>query len=178
MTLLVWYLDRAAGLVAYPTLYLAALTGVLFNARQFPTARAVARGVHYELAALAVVTMVIHGAVGLLDTWYVVDGQAPAPPFGVPYLVAGVAVGIGALFVLVVAVLGFVDPRRFERPWSPQVVHAFAYLGFGFATVHVAAVGTDVVGLVRPLVVPSVGFLALVLALRALTWGRGAAARS
>ncbi|MFB6121474.1 MAG: hypothetical protein ABEJ68_10200 [Halobacteriaceae archaeon] len=93
------------------------------------------------------------------------------------YFVGGVVVGVGALLLLVVAVLGFTAPERFDQPWGPRVVHGFAYGGFVFATIHAAALGTDVAGLIVPLLAPSVTFLAYVLLLRLLVLrGSGAAA--
>jgi len=65
-------------------------------------------------------------------------------------------------------VLGFTDAKRFERPWGPRVIHSFAYAGFAFGTIHAAAIGTDLPGLVRPLLGPSVAFLVYVLLLRLL----------
>jgi hypothetical protein len=165
---LVWYFDRAIGLVSYAALYLAVLTGILYNAESFGVLQRAARRVHVEVSVFAVMLMLGHGVLGVVDTWLVASGQAPVPSYGVAYLLGGVAVGAGALFVLLVAVLGFVDARRFERPWSPTVVHAFAYAGFGFATVHAAAVGTDVMGLVRPGLLAGGAFLVYVVLLRSL----------
>jgi hypothetical protein len=101
----------------------------------------------------------------------VVTGQVPKPAYTVPYFLGGVAVGTGALLMLVVAVLGFTDAPRFERPWGPRVVHSFAYAGFVFGTVHAAAIGTDMAGLIRPLLGPSVAFIVYVLLLRVVVLG-------
>lgn len=163
---LVWFVDRAAGLVSYVVLYLAVLTGILYNTERFGVLHDAARRIHVEVSVLATLLLFGHAAVGVLDTWLVVDGQVPQPAYSTAYLLGGVVVGAGGLLLVVVAVLGFLDPRRFERPWTPQVVHAFAYGGFAFATVHAAAVGTDVVGLVSPGLVAASAFLVYVLALR------------
>lgn len=165
---LVWYLDRALGLVSYAALYLAMLTGVLYNAEGFGVFQRAARRIHVETSVFAVIVMLGHALLGVADAWLVATGKSPAPDYGITYLLGGVAVGAGALLVLLVAVLGFVDARRFERPWSPTAVHAFAYAGFGFATIHVAAVGTDVMGFVRPGLLSGTAFLVYVVILRAL----------
>jgi len=78
-----------------------------------------------------------------VDAWFVVTGQVPAPAYSMPYFLGGVTVGVGALLMLVVAVLGFTDAKRFQRPWGPRVVHSFTYAGFAFGTIHAAAIGTD-----------------------------------
>lgn len=168
MSELVWLLDRGAALVAYPTLYLAMLTGILYNTDSFGMLHDAARRVHIELSVFAMVVTLLHAALGIVDTWLVVTGQAPAPAYSLSYFVGGVAVGTGALLLLVVAVLGFVDAKRFKRPWGPRVVHTFTYGGFAFATIHAAAIGTDMVGLIRPLLGPSLIFLTYVLLLRVL----------
>jgi hypothetical protein len=168
MSELVWLLDRGAALVAYPALSLAVLTGILYNTEGFGILHRAARRVHIELSVFAMIVTLFHAGLGVLDTWFVVTGQAPAPTYTLSYFVGGVAVGGGALLLLVVAVLGFADARRFDRPWGSRAVHAFAYAGFAFGTLHAAAVGTDVTGLVVPLLGPTVMFLVYVLLLRLL----------
>ncbi|MFB6184693.1 MAG: hypothetical protein ABEI96_09085 [Haloarculaceae archaeon] len=166
MSVLVWYLDRGAAIVAYPSLYLAVLTGIFYNTESFGPLYDAARRVHIEVSVFATLVTLLHAALGVLDTWLVVTGQVPDPAYSLAYLLAGVGVGAGALLLLLVAVLGFLDARRFQRPWGPRVVHAFAYGGFAFGTIHAAAVGTDVTGLIAPLLVPTTAFLVYVLLLR------------
>lgn len=168
MSELVWFLDRGAALVAYPALYLAVLTGIFYNTESFGVLHGAARRVHIEISVFAMIVTLLHGALGALDAWYVITGQVPAPAYSMRYFMGGVVVGIGALVVLVVAVLGFIDAKRFSRPWGPRVVHSFAYGGFAFGTIHAIAIGTDSISLLRPLVVPSLVFLVYVLGLRVL----------
>jgi len=165
---LVWLLDRAAGLVALPALSLSVLTGIVYSADRFGPLYRAARRIHIEVAVFATIVMVVHGALGVLDAWFVVSGAAPAPAYSTSFLLAGTAVGVGGLFLLIVSVLGFLDARRFERPWGPRVVHAFAYGGYAFAVVHAVAVGTDVGSVVRSALLASTAFLAYVVVLRAL----------
>ncbi|MFB6129264.1 MAG: hypothetical protein ABEJ28_00390 [Salinigranum sp.] len=165
---LVWYLDRASALLAYSALYLAVVSGVFFNACGFGTLHALARRYHVLISVFATILLLIHGAVGVADSALLVGGFAPAPTYPMWYFVAGAAVGGGALLLLLVAVLGFVDARRFSRPWSPRVVHAFAYGGYVFATAHMLAVGSDVGATVRLGAIAGVAFLAYALLLRLL----------
>ncbi|WP_251330640.1 hypothetical protein [Haloplanus pelagicus] len=166
MSELVWLLDRGAALIAYPALYLAVLTGILYNTESFGILHRAARRVHVELSVFAMVVTLLHAGLGFLDTWFVVTGQAPTPAYSLSYFLEGVAIGVGALLLLVVAVLGFTDATRFDQPWGPRVVHAFAYGGFVFATLHAAAVGTDLAGLIVPFLGPTIMFLVYVLLLR------------
>lgn len=164
----IWYLDRAAAILTYPALYLAMLTGVLYNARAFGPIYDAAHRVHIEVAVFAMLVTLLHAGLGVVDSWLVVTGQVPEPAYSMGYFLGGVAVGLGALLLLVVAVLGFIDARRFDRPWGPRVVHAFAYGGFAFGTIHAAAIGTDVLGVIRPVFVTSTAFLLYMLLLRTL----------
>jgi len=174
---LVWLLDRGAALVAYPALYLAVLTGIFYDTEAFGTLHDAARRVHIELSVFATLVTLLHAGLGVLDTWFVVSSRAPAPPYSTSYFLGGVAVGGGALLLLVVAVLGFSDAKRFDQPWGPRVVHSFAYGGFAFGTIHAAAVGTDVAGLVRAVLGPTTMFLVYILLLRVLVL-RGLVPRS
>ncbi|ELY67431.1 hypothetical protein [Natrinema versiforme] len=167
----VWYLDRGAALVAYPALYLAVLTGILHTARSFGPLYRLARKIHIEVSVFAMVVTLVHGVLGVLDTWFIVSGSVPQPAYSTTHLLAGVVVGVGALQLLIVAVLGFLDAQRFDREWGPRAVHAFAYGGFAFATVHAAAIGTDVAGLICPVFGPAIAFLAVVLLVRLLGAG-------
>jgi hypothetical protein len=166
MSELVWLLDRGAALVAYPLLYLAVLTGILYNTEPFGILHKAAQRVHIELSVFAMIVTLLHAGLGILDSWFIVTGQAPA--YSMSYFLGGIAVGVGALLLLVVAVLGFTDATRFNQPWGPRVVHAFAYGGFVFATLHAAAIGTDLSGLIVPLLGPTVMFLVYILLLRLL----------
>jgi len=139
-----WYADRTSGMLAYVVLVASAFTGIAYNATSFGWVHRLSRGIHTPVSWAALVTLLAHGGLGAVDTLLVVDGEAPAPNSGIPFLVAGVAVGLAALVVTIVATLAFLDPRRFERPWRPGVVHAFAYGGFAAATLHAVAVGTDI----------------------------------
>ena len=162
----VWYLDRAAALLAYPSLYLAVLTGVFYNPPGFGVLHDASRRVHIELSVFALLITLIHSVLGILDSYYVLTGGVPEPAYTTTYFAAGVGVGVGALLMLLVAVAGFVDAARFDGDWGPRSVHAFAYAGFAFSTLHAAAVGTDVTGLIRPVLGSTTVFLVYVLFLR------------
>lgn len=165
---ILWYLDRGTALVALLTLYLAVVTGILSNARAFGLLHDAAAEVHVPVSVLATVMTIAHGILGTADAWMVWSGSVPSPPIPMWYFLGGVGVGLGGLLLIVVAVLGFLDPRRFERPWNPRVVHAFAYGGFGFATLHATAVGTDMTALARTAVIAAVVVLGYLLVLRLL----------
>ncbi len=165
VTLALWYLDRASALVLFPALWLTVLTGIFFTARGFGILHRLSRRIHIELAVFGIGMMAVHALVGTVDAWLVVDGTAPAPNYPLSLFLAGVGVGFVALVVLVVAALGFLEPRRFDHPGT---VHALAYGGFAFGTIHAVAIGTDMTGLLGQLVVGSVVFVILALTLKLL----------
>ena len=162
----IWYLDRAAALLAYPSLYVAVLTGIFYNSPGFGALHDASQRVHIELSVFALLVTLIHAVIGTLDSYYVLTGGVPEPAYTTKYFVAGVGVGAGALVMLLVSVAGFVDAARFDGDWGPRSVHALAYAGFAFSTLHAAAVGTDVIGLIRPVLGSTTAFLVYVLLLR------------
>jgi len=161
-TLALWYTDRGSAIVLYPALWAAVVTGAARRVDALPGLRDVSRRYHVHVSVFAVLLGLLHGVLGTLDTAVIFDGAAPMPAYGPVVLLVGVAVG--ALFTGI-AVLGFLDPRRFDRP---GVVHALAYLGFAAGTLHALAVGTDVTVLVVQGVFGSLGVVAFVLAVRVL----------
>lgn len=139
-----WYSDRSTGLLAYVLLVMATLTGIPFDAGLMGALNRFSRWSHTPLSWAAVGLVFAHGILGTIDASVVAGGQVPAPGYGIPFLLVGCLVGLGALVLILVATAAFADPKRFHRPWKPRLVHAFAYGGFGLATIHMAAVGTDI----------------------------------
>ncbi len=166
-----WYLDRAAGLVAFAALHFAVLTGIVYNARGLDTLRTAARRAHVPVSVFATLVTLAHAMVGTLDALGVLFGSTPVPGYGRGFFVLALAVGAGALLLVVVAVVAFLDAKRIERPWTPRAVHLFAYGGFAFATVHTVAIGTDITGLAVPALVAATALVVYALALRAFTGG-------
>lgn len=164
----VWYLDRGAALVAYTALWLAALTGIVHNAKTFGALHQAARRMHVPVSVIAAATLLAHVALGSVDAWLVLSAQVPHPAYSDAYLLLGLFVGAAALLLIVTSILAFLDAKRFQRPWDPRTVHALAYGGFVFSTIHAAAVGTDALALAKPALLALTIFLVWVLVLRQL----------
>lgn len=165
---LLWIVDRASALVAYPALFLAVLTGIFYASPRFGPIHDAANRVHVEVAVFAALVTVLHGIVGTLDALAVVSGTVPSPALPRSYVAVAALVGAGALLLLAVAVVGFVGVARFDGRWTPRAVHGFAYVGFGFATLHAVAVGSDVGALARTAILAATLFLVYALVLRVL----------
>lgn len=163
-TLVLWYVDRATGLVLYPALWVAVLTGVFMRASAFGALTRFSRRYHVLVATFAVIMMLAHSVVGLVDADMLLDGEAPPPNYPMAVFVAGVVVGVVAAVVVIVAVLGFLSPTRFDHP---RLVHALAYGGFAFGTVHAVLIGTDVTGLLVQGIEAAVALLVVALVAKA-----------
>jgi len=164
-TVALWYADRGSAIVLYPALWAAVVTGAARRVEAAPGLRDLSRRYHVHVSVFAVVLGLLHGVLGTLDTVVIFDGGAPMPAYGPVVLLGGVAVGLLGAALTGVAVLGFLDPRRFDRP---VVVHALAYLGFAVGTLHALAVGTDVTRLVVQGVSGSLVLVFVVLLVRLL----------
>ncbi|MFA5862382.1 MAG: hypothetical protein WDA16_11880 [Candidatus Thermoplasmatota archaeon] len=162
----IWYLDRGTALVSLVALWFAVLTGILYNARAFGALHRAARTIHVPSSVVASVTILLHVGVGLVDAWLVLTRRVPHPAYSDAYFAVGLVVGASALVLTVTSVLAFADAKSFQRPWDPKLVHMFAYGGFVFATLHGAAVGTDLVRFIQPGLVATCLFLLYVLVLR------------
>ncbi|MFB6107833.1 MAG: hypothetical protein ABEJ82_03195 [Haloplanus sp.] len=159
----VWLLDRGTALVSLPALWLAVLTGVFYRTNRPATLHRLSNRWHTRLSAFALVVAGMHAVTGTLDALLLEAGLAPAPQYPGWLFLAGVVVGLCSLVTLLVAVVSFLAPWRFE---NPSLVHALAYVGFGFGVVHAVAVGTDVVGLTERLAVASLLVVAAALVVR------------
>jgi len=174
-TLALWYADRGSAVVLYPALWAAVATGAARRLPVLPVLRDASRRHHVTVSVFAVLVGLIHGVLGTVDTAVILDGAAPMPAYGPTVLLGGVAVGAVGALLTGIAVLGFLDPRRFDRP---VVVHALAYLGFGVGTLHALLVGTDVTELVVQGVLGLLLAVAFLLAVRVLDGVRVGASAS
>lgn len=138
-----WYLDRSAGLVAYVGLWLAVLTGIFYEAHGLPWLSAAARRIHLPASFFAIAVILLHVGLGAWDAAAVFLHRVPTPGYGLAYLWIALGVGAGGFLALFTGILGFLDARRFRRPWDPRTVHLFTYGGFALASVHAVAAGTD-----------------------------------
>lgn len=161
----VWYADRGTALVAYGALWVSVLTGMLYNARAFAWLQEASRRIHTPASVAGLSALLLHVVVGTLDAWLVVAGKVPPPGYSNAFFLVGVFVGVLALLLLATSVLGFLDARRFQRPWDPRAVHALSYGAFAFASIHAVAVGSD---LAWSVVAGTTGLLVYVLTLRAI----------
>ena len=169
----VWLLDRGTALVTLPALWLAVLSGVFVRTRRPAVVHRLSTRFHVEISVFGLLVAAMHAVVGTLDALMLGAGLAPAPSYPGWLFLAGVTVGFLSLGTILVAVVSFLAPWRFE---NPSLVHALAYVGFAFGAVHAVAIGTDVVGLTERLVLFSLLVVASALVVK-LAVGVGAGVR-
>lgn len=96
-------------------------------------------------------------------------------PFGIDYGTgdARTAIGIGTLafdIFILVTITGFLKRRMAQRLWS--WIHRSSYVAFGLTFVHAFLAGTDFRSPAISALSWSLAFVALVLALSRIVWGR------
>ncbi|MDY6776375.1 MAG: hypothetical protein SV253_09965 [Halobacteria archaeon] len=136
---------------SYTAFFLAALTGVLSRRGTPRFIRNRLQGVHRWLAYAAGVLVLLH-ILTQIEGVALTLGVAQMALTGSlenasPREIGGalrIGIGFGATVVTAVAAVSFLRPRLFDSTVPPTAVHAFAYTGFAFATVHSLTFGHDV----------------------------------
>lgn len=167
-----WYVARAAGLVALAALTLATALGA-FASVSVPREgnrvhqwRFILQYLHRAAAVTGLLTLVIHVTTLVLDSQSGVNLRSVVIPLASSYRPVAVTLGSLAMFATVLAaVVGSVRGRlagsvRFARSW--RVLHLASYAAWGLAVVHGFTAGTD--SRYGPVALGYIGALALVAA--------------
>lgn len=148
-----WYVARAAGLMAFAALTMATAFGALASIRQFGEGagthrlRFVLQYLHRAAAVTGLLILFLHVTSLVLDAKSGVDLRAVVVPFTASYRPLAVAAGSFALAAVVfTAVVGAARGRistseRAARGW--RSLHLAAYSAWGLALVHGFTAGTD-----------------------------------
>ena len=158
-----WLASRSAGIVAYLLLSAAVLAGLAMALRLGPPGlRRSLRGMHEQLALLALGATAAHGLLLLADPWLKPGLTGLLVPFASSY--RPVWTGLGVLAAYLAAALSltyYARGRLGARRW--RRAHRLIPIAWALAAVHVVGAGTDAVSLW--LQVPVALTAALVLAL-------------
>jgi DMSO/TMAO reductase YedYZ heme-binding membrane subunit len=178
-----WYLARGSGYVAWGLLTAAVVSGLLLSARLTkPTpGPAWTLDLHRFLGAAALTFTGLHLA-GLVADSFVHFGAADMfVPFASGWRPGAVALGIGALYLLVAVEGTSLLMRRIPRRWWKRV-HLSSYVAFWFASFHLVLAGTDAANpasrAIVALAMAAIVFLTLVRALDGTRRRRPAARRT
>jgi len=142
--LLSWYSARALGFLAYGTIAVSVLYGLLLSTKILDSIahRPVSFALHKELAIVGLVLVGLHAGVLLADQSFDFSPRAILVPFASPY--ATVWVGIGQLTFYLTAVItaSFYLRRHIgQRAW--RLIHYLTFLSFIGASVHGIMSGSD-----------------------------------
>jgi sulfoxide reductase heme-binding subunit YedZ len=180
-----WYLARAAGVMALLALTVATALGAGGASRARRSRRGVARRfalqrLHIAAAVTALGLLVTHVAALALDAQSGVSAKAVVVPMASAYRPVAVSLGVLAMYtVLIVAVVGAARGRVASSAWAARrwrSVHALSYGGWVLAIAHGALAGTDTLRGPMPLVYA--GCVAVVAsAATARIWRESASAR-
>lgn len=152
---LAWYLTRASGTIAYATLVLSTVWGLMLSTKLVKAwvPAPVAMLMHNWLAWIGVGLSLFHAVVLLFDSYYIYTASDLLIPFTGPY--RPLWVGVGTLsFYLLLLTSGSFYARRWIGAKAWRYLHYFTFLAFLMVTAHGWAAGTDSAQL-RPLFVGS-----------------------
>lgn len=141
---LLWYLNRGSGIVLVVLFTLTVVLGVLATgrgtSRWWP--RFVTQGLHRGLSAVAVLLLLLHAVVAVVDEYVDIRWWQAVVPVGSSY--EPLWLGLGTLSldltVLVVAT-SLVRARLPHRVWF--LVHLTTYAAWLLGVVHGLGIGTD-----------------------------------
>jgi sulfoxide reductase heme-binding subunit YedZ len=141
---ILWYLNRATGIVLLVLMTLAVVLGVLVrrHGRLPGLPRFGVVGLHRNVALLSVLLLLAHVVTAVVDSYVDIGWPDVLVPFLAGYRPVAVGLGTLALDLLVlIVVTSLLRGRLPLRLW--QVVHRTAYLLWPVAFVHGVAAGTD-----------------------------------
>lgn len=161
--LLLWYLNRATGVVLLVLLTLSVVLGVLAMrgrpGRGIP--RFVSQALHRNLALTAVVALVIHVVTAVVHSYVDIRWWQAVIPFGGTY--EPLWLGMGTLsvdLIGVVVVTSLLRNRLGHRSW--RTVHLLSWAAWAAAIAHALGLGTDLAGLHGWAVLPTMTCVAAV----------------
>lgn len=170
---LAWYIARSSGWVAAILLVITIAWGVLgvgrtVQRRGWP--RWIA-AMHRCVAMLAVTMVAVHIGALVADNYLHIGWSEVLVPLAIIWKPGGVALGIAAVYLLLVVQVSSVGRRRIgRRLW--RSLHWLSYPLVGLAIAHGVIVGTDTNrGVVLPVVGAIVGLTAFLVIRRALGLG-------
>ena len=142
-----WLASRSAGLVAYALLSAAVLLGLAMALRLgSPTQRRAARGLHEQLALLALGAVAAHGLLLLADPWLRPGLSGLLVPFASDYRPLWTGLGVLAAYLAAgLSLTYYVRGKLGARRW--RLAHRFIPIAWALAAAHVAGAGTDAVSL-------------------------------
>jgi sulfoxide reductase heme-binding subunit YedZ len=142
-----WYLARAAGIVAMIMFTVSAALGILMSANRRPERRFWLQYVHRSAAATGLFLLATHVVAIISDSFVNISPTVLVWPFGAGYRPFAMVVGVLALYGLVLtSVIGAARGRlarsaSFTKYW--RTMHIAASVGWLLSIGHALLAGTD-----------------------------------
>jgi predicted ferric reductase len=139
-----WYVTRAAGLVAYFLLWLSTAWGLAVSSKIFDPLlhRAFTYDMHQFISLLAIGFTILHVVVLLGDRYLPFSVAQILIPFIAPYRPLWVGVGVIGLYVTLLVSATFYI-RRWIGQKTFRVIHVSSFLAYAAVTMHGLMAGTD-----------------------------------
>jgi sulfoxide reductase heme-binding subunit YedZ len=139
-----WYLSRAAGIVAWLMLIASVLWGIVLATDLFPKWRHAPTllAMHRWLAGMTFFFIAGHLVTLLFDGYAKFRVADLLVPFSSTWKPTAIAVGIVALYLLIVVQLTALGMKRLSKKWWRDV-HIVSYFVFWSVSIHGALTGTD-----------------------------------
>ncbi len=139
-----WYVTRAAGLIAYLLLWLSTVWGLAVSSKIFDPLlhRAFTYDMHQFISLLAIGFTVLHVAVLVGDKYLPFTLAQILIPFIDPYRPLWVGIGVIGLYLTLLVTVTFYL-RRWIGQKTFRAIHLFSFLGYAGVTVHGLMAGTD-----------------------------------
>jgi sulfoxide reductase heme-binding subunit YedZ len=169
-----WNVLRAAGIGAYLMLWASVAWGLLSTTQVFGkrVSKATNVALHQAFSTSGLLLLATHLVFVMKDTFVPFGWLDLVVPFRATYRPIGVAFGIGAMFVMILGVLGTSWGRKLIGTKWWRRTHSLSVPAFSLALVHGLMTGTDTP---RPalfwLYLATTAALVFLLLVRALTFG-------
>lgn len=162
---LLWYLNRATGIVLLVLLTASVVLGVLSMGgrpgRGLP--RFVSQALHRNVALLSVLLLAAHVLTAVVDEYVDIRWWHALVPLGASYEPVWLGLGTLSLDLMVaVAITSVMRARLAHRSW--RAIHLFSWLAWASAAAHAVGIGTDLTTRGGSAVVPAAACLAAVVA--------------
>jgi DMSO/TMAO reductase YedYZ heme-binding membrane subunit len=170
---LLWYLARAAGMLAAILMVGALVLGVLAATRALKEIDRPAWlvALHRWFSVLTVIAVVTH-LVALVADSYVHFGLVELlVPFTSPWRPLAVTLGVAALYLFAVVHVSSLAMKRLSKVWWRRL-HALSYLSVWAAIMHAGTAGTDTANVVYRAVALVLTMMAMLAALLRVILGR------
>jgi len=172
-----WLIARVTGIASFLALFIAILTGIALRTTVLGwlgSNRAL-KSLHSFSTVLWIPLGLLHLGALVLDKTAQVGIADLVVPFGIDYGTgnARIAIGVGTVafdIFIVVTITSWLKRQMDQRLWS--WIHRSSYVAFGLTFMHALLAGTDFRSPTISALSWSLAFIAFVLALSRIVWGR------